>query len=118
MYCLRCGRESQNEQVFCDSCLQIMEQRPVKPGTTVQLPEKAAVYSTRQAPPLRRTLSPGEQVQKLRGTLRWMSAVVLALSIVLILTAAMLVYTLANQPAAPAARNWGRNYTSTGSTQP
>ena len=118
MYCLRCGRESRNEQVFCDSCLQIMEQRPVKPGTAVQLPEKTAVYATRQAPPLRRALSPGEQVQKLRGTLRWLSAAVLALSVVLMLTAAMLVYTLANQPDVSSARNWGRNYTSTGSTQP
>ena len=117
MYCLRCGRESRNEQVFCDNCLEIMEKRPVKPGTAVHIPEKPVTHPDRIYT-LRRTLSPGEQMQKLRSTLRWMSVTILALSVILMLTAAMLVYTLATRSAPPAAGNLGRNYTSTGDHQP
>lgn len=37
MYCMKCGRETENEQVFCQDCLQIMEKFPVRPGTVVLL---------------------------------------------------------------------------------
>ena len=118
MLCLRCGSETQNDQVFCDYCLKIMEQRPVKPGTAAQIPEKPAPLSERYPALHRRVPSPGEQLQKLRGTLRWMAITVLALSVVLMLTAAMLIYTLVNQSALPAPGNLGRNYTSIGNSEP
>ena len=40
MNCMKCGRETENEQVFCQGCLQIMEKYPVRPGTVVLLPRR------------------------------------------------------------------------------
>ena len=40
MNCMKCGRETENEQVFCQDCLQIMEKYPVRPGTVVLLPRR------------------------------------------------------------------------------
>ena len=41
MSCMKCGRDTQDPQVFCDDCLQVMERYPVKPGTPIQLPKRA-----------------------------------------------------------------------------
>ena len=40
MNCMKCGRETENEQVFCQGCMQIMEKYPVRPGTVVLLPRR------------------------------------------------------------------------------
>ena len=40
MNCMKCGRETQNENVFCQNCLQEMEKYPVRPGTVVLLPRR------------------------------------------------------------------------------
>ena len=40
MYCMKCGKEVKENQVFCDACLVIMEKYPVKPGTHIQLPHR------------------------------------------------------------------------------
>ena len=40
MNCMKCGRETQNEAVFCQNCLMEMEKYPVRPGTVVQLPRR------------------------------------------------------------------------------
>ena len=38
MSCMRCGKETKEDQAFCDECLEEMEQYPIKPGTPIQLP--------------------------------------------------------------------------------
>ena len=40
MYCLRCGREKPEKQVFCDACLDNMSRHPVKPDVTVYIPSR------------------------------------------------------------------------------
>ena len=40
MHCMKCGRETESEQVFCQDCQLEMEKYPVKPGTVVQLPKQ------------------------------------------------------------------------------
>ena len=40
MNCMKCGRETENEAVFCPDCLQVMEKYPVRPGTVVILPRR------------------------------------------------------------------------------
>lgn len=69
MYCLKCGRETENEQVFCNGCLEVMEKYPVKPGTHINLPkrETAAVQKKSSR---RRVLKPEEQVIQLKRSLR------------------------------------------------
>lgn len=64
MACMKCGRDTQSGQVFCDICLEMMEWYPVKPGTAVQLPKRQEA-SVRK-PPKRRGPTPEEQVKSLR----------------------------------------------------
>jgi hypothetical protein len=42
MYCLRCGKETADNKVFCKSCLDTMEEYPVKPGQPIVLPSRPA----------------------------------------------------------------------------
>ena len=40
MYCLRCGKETEEDKVFCGSCLESMDAYPVKPGQPIILPNR------------------------------------------------------------------------------
>ena len=42
MQCLRCGRETDGDQVFCFLCESVMVKHPVKPNTVVTIPERSA----------------------------------------------------------------------------
>lgn len=68
MACLKCGRETQPGQVFCDMCLEIMEWYPVKPGTAVLLPKRQD-FPVRKAVK-RRTPSLEDQIKSLHRLVR------------------------------------------------
>ena len=38
MSCMKCGRDTQEGQVFCTACREVMAKYPVKPGIAIQLP--------------------------------------------------------------------------------
>lgn len=40
MDCMKCGRQTQDQNVFCSDCLAEMEKHPVKPDTPVILPHR------------------------------------------------------------------------------
>ena len=40
MACLKCGKKTTDEQVFCSACLGVMEAYPVKPTMHIQLPNR------------------------------------------------------------------------------
>ena len=61
MYCLRCGRDTGNEEVFCQDCQNLMEKYPIKPGTAIQLPRRDT-YAAQKKQNRRRSLSLEEQV--------------------------------------------------------
>jgi NMD protein affecting ribosome stability and mRNA decay len=42
LHCMKCGREIEENQVFCPDCLTHMAQNPVKSGTAVKLPPRNA----------------------------------------------------------------------------
>ena len=73
MYCLRCGRDTNQERVFCDDCLELMDKQPVKPGTAIQLPRRN-VNAAQKRQNRRRALSPEEQVVRLKVTARTLFA--------------------------------------------
>ena len=57
MNCLKCGRDIEEGQLFCNSCLEGMQKYPVKANTAVQLPHhdenstnKKSSAKRRQAP--------------------------------------------------------------------
>ena len=55
MYCLRCGKETADNKVFCKSCLSSMDDYPVKPGQPIVLPSRPAplpVKKSRRAKPM------------------------------------------------------------------
>lgn len=67
MYCLRCGRETEDDQAFCLECQKEMAKYPIDPNVAVQLPVR------RQAPPkkpVKRKILPEEQVKILRRRVR------------------------------------------------
>lgn len=109
MFCLRCGREIDESQVFCPRCLDTMKEYPIKPGTAVQLPDRKAPDLPRSAP-RRRQASAEEQVAQLKSTVRILLSIVALLSLVLGGTAWLLLRSLWT-PELPEPGNLGRNYT-------
>ena len=83
MNCLKCGRETPAEQVFCEDCQLEMEKYPVKPGTVVLLPHRRENSSPKKIS-RRRSLPLEEQVKAMKSWIRIL-AVSLAVSLVLIL---------------------------------
>ena len=82
MYCLKCGKETREEQVFCDHCIEVMEEYPVKPGTPVQLPHREAAAAPKKTS-RRKTLSQEEQIQQLRVTVRALLGCLLIMALIL-----------------------------------
>ena len=70
MNCMKCGRETVDDQVFCNLCLADMEKHPVKPGTLVHLPRRRDDTPVKKAHPRRKVLSPEEQVKNLKKQTR------------------------------------------------
>ena len=73
--CMRCGREIEEGQVFCQDCLKEMSRYPVDPNTVVQIPlRKESVNGKKN--PRRRSTSPEEQIliYSVRGTVIHMEA--------------------------------------------
>lgn len=105
MNCMKCGKETQAGQLFCDACLVSMEDYPVKPGTPVHLPPRPA--NEKPAPRIREE-SPAETIRGLRVLIRWLTALILLLSVLLCATAGFLIHALDKQADSSAI---GRNYT-------
>ena len=84
MQCMKCGRDVEPGQVFCDKCRETMERYPVKPGIVVQLPRR--VESAAKKPTVRRrnTPTPEEQNQTLRRTVRWLATMIVLLTVAVI----------------------------------
>lgn len=69
MQCMKCGRDLESGQVFCEECLAEMEKYPVKPGTVVLLPHRPSQQTAKKLPQ-RRKPAPEEQVLTLRKSVR------------------------------------------------
>lgn len=66
MNCMKCGRDTEQNQIFCRDCLEEMERYPVKPGTVVQLPAQPPEPQIKKAGHRRQTPTPEEQVKRLK----------------------------------------------------
>ena len=64
MNCMKCGRETLGENVFCQDCLTEMEKYPVQPGTVVLLPRRKDSSSKKTTK--RHTPAPEELIANLR----------------------------------------------------
>ncbi len=67
MNCVKCGREIENDQVFCPVCLEEMEQYPVKPGTVVHIPKHPEDETDKKPAPRKKPVpTPEEQIRRLK----------------------------------------------------
>ena len=107
MYCLKCGKDTKKDHVFCDSCLKGMLPYPVKPDTPVNIPHRDPIVIKKQSG-RKRTLPPEEQVVQLRKLNRRMALTIGVLFLLLALAVAMVIKL---QLAPDAAPGLGRNYT-------
>ena len=70
MGCMKCGKDTRADQVFCDDCQAEMVKYPVSPNTVVQIPIQP---SKKQVHHRRVTVTPEEQVKRLTGRVHWLS---------------------------------------------
>ena len=82
MNCLKCGRETEDGQVFCKECLDVMEKYPVKPGTAVLLPKRSPAPAGKK-PRWHPVPTPEEQAARLKVQNRRLIAVVVILAVLL-----------------------------------
>lgn len=112
MYCIKCGKETKNEQVFCDACLVVMEQFPVKPGTPVHLHPRPASTSSKAAS-RKRIFSAEEKIQRMRGAIKGLVLALLCMVLALGLTISLLVHTASLYQEA---QSIGKNYNTVSNT--
>ena len=106
MNCLRCGRETENEQVFCFLCESVMVKHPVKPNTVVTIPDRSALNRPGAA---RKPGRPEEDTAQLRRTILQLRLWVCMLMAALMLCVALLTWQELSREDGPAI---GQNYSS------
>ena len=107
MNCLKCGKDTEGMHTFCDACLADMETSPVKPGTPIHLPHRELPQEKKSR---RRTPSTKETIASLKSMIRWLTATVAILAVIICLLTSMLLRTIGEQSAANLI---GKNYTTT-----
>ncbi len=90
MNCMKCGRETGDGAVFCEKCLNLMKEYPVKPGTPVVLPPKSEPLPVSLQ--RRRPLKPEEKIARLRKLLLWNQRVLLLVLIALGLVTGLAIF--------------------------
>ena len=104
--CLKCGVEIKEEAFFCSKCQEDMSRYPVKPGTVIHLPKRQT--SPEKIVDLYQEPDHKKKIAGLQKTVRFLAALVAVLSVLLTVTAFMLLHTMSEEPAAVPI---GRNYT-------
>ena len=90
--CLKCGREIEEGQVFCNDCLVQMAKYPVKPGPAVLLPSRGSAAVSKKVHPRRRGKpAPEEQLRTLKVRVRILSAL-LAFCVVLLIVLSVVTF--------------------------
>lgn len=111
MNCLKCGKKTENEQVFCSQCLETMEAYPVKPDVHIQLPGRRTTPAEMKAGRKRRTPSPEEMVAVLRKRQKVLQAAV-AMLLALVVLLCVFGGRMLQKSQTGEETEWGKNYTS------
>lgn len=99
MKCMKCGTTIPTGQVFCNPCLEDMQQHPVKPGTPIQLPNKQERVAAKVSH--KKVRKPEDMIATLRALVFWLVLVIVALITALSVTVAMLINTTDGQSDHP-----------------
>ena len=105
MNCLKCGKEVDRSQVFCDDCLQVMDSYPVAPGTPIQILQRAPLT---EKPSRRKSDRYADSIRSLRRVIRWLCIALAALTLIICVLCGLLYHTM---NSAPKESTIGKNYT-------
>ena len=109
MNCMKCGVEIPEQQVFCDHCLQIMEQYPVKADAHIHLPKRiSAVEPVKKPGKKKRSLSQEELITSLKLRVLRLRLVAVVLLFLLLVVSGLFAMNLYQQYTEPVI---GKNYT-------
>lgn len=108
--CIKCGKELSTTKAFCEECLEVMEKYPVPSGTPLVIHRRSAVP---KKAPVKKKLSPEEQVVKLRRTVKQLTALLIVFAIIISVGVVWLIREIKEPGRDPEATK-GQNY----STQP
>ena len=107
MNCMKCGKEIEEGQFFCEECQSFMNANPIRANIVVTIPNRPAPAPAKRRGRRKKYVSAEEQVRSLRGTLRVM-VVIWLLTILLFSLAAIYIVRLLDTPAEEP--NIGQNY--------
>lgn len=110
--CIKCGRDTVSEQVFCLDCLAEMEKYPVRPGTVVQLPIRKTSSAVKKQQTKKRSVPLEEQVKALKKRCR-----VLAVLLILVSAIAASLFFPAVEHYLETHRKIGQNYNTVTATE-
>lgn len=85
MKCIRCGKKTEENQVFCAECLKDMERHPVKPGTPIQLPNRENRGPTKRSSFKVAASKWQDQIFRLKYAIFWLILLIVLLSLALAL---------------------------------
>lgn len=107
--CMKCGVDVPEGQVFCEHCLSVMEEYPVKPGSHIHLPKRAFAEDTPKKPgKKKRVPSPEEQIAILRQKVRRLRLTAVILVFILCIITGFLALKIYSDLTTP---ETGLNYT-------
>ena len=86
MSCMKCGKDTDDGQLFCAGCLEKMEAYPVKPDVHIQLPNRSVEGQGKKQPRKERSVPKEVQISVLRRQNRWLWVVILALLLALVVS--------------------------------
>lgn len=108
MACLKCGKKTEGEQVFCPACLTVMEAHPVKKDVHIQLPNRKERALPKRTGRKRRALSAEEQLPLLKKRQNRLIALIVLLALLLGAAVGLLIFTLTAPEELKS--EWGSNY--------
>lgn len=80
MHCLKCGRETSEDAVFCQDCLLDMEKHPVDPNEVVLLPKRASSQVVKKTT-RRRTIPVEERLIRVKRRVRFLTALLILMTL-------------------------------------
>ena len=94
MICLKCGKTTKGEQVFCQQCLETMEAYPVKSDVHIQLPSRPEEPVQKKQSRKRRPANQDELIAQLRWKVKKQRILMMILLLVVVASAAVVFFLL------------------------
>lgn len=110
MNCMKCGRKTEDGNVFCRECLTVMAKYPVKAPASIQLPNREKEETPKKSSRRKHRNFPEEQVARQKLKIRRMAFAIVGLAAAVCLLAGWIIQGLL-APEQENASRIGKNYT-------